>query len=265
MPSPFPGMDPYIETQHHWTDFHVALAAELRAWLNTAIQPTYYATIVPYVAYDTIDIARKDERATLPTTDGWPTHGNPPATKGVTRFERDRDPWQRQGSVIVEAPFRLANVEIRQTGTDKLVTALEILSPITKRVGREQEKYQRKRRELLRIGVHVVEIDLLRGGQRSSPETPPLAPYYVTLWRAARHAATDIWAIQLNMGLPVVPVPRRTPDPDIMLDLGAVVRAAYKRGGYAKRLDYHGPVPAPALDAKQLAWVDTLLTAYRKH
>ena len=49
MPSPFPGMDPYIETLELWSDFHNNLASEMQARLNQLIQPRYVARLTPYV------------------------------------------------------------------------------------------------------------------------------------------------------------------------------------------------------------------------
>ena len=62
MPSPFPGMDPFIETRRIWSDFHLDLAAEIRAHLNARIQPGYYATAVTYVTYDVIEVAQAEPR-----------------------------------------------------------------------------------------------------------------------------------------------------------------------------------------------------------
>jgi hypothetical protein len=73
------------------------------------------------------------------------------------------DPPLARSTVPLEVPLRLANVEVREAGTDTLVTAIEILSPMNKRPGRERQKYLRKRRELLRSEVHVIELDLWRG------------------------------------------------------------------------------------------------------
>ncbi|MEZ4863550.1 MAG: DUF4058 family protein [Caldilineaceae bacterium] len=265
MPSPFPGMDPYIETQRNWSDFHADLATEIRARLNMHIQPDYYATAVTYVAYDVIEIARKDTHSAFPDVGVWKSGATPPTERGLAALDTVIDPPQAQSQVRLEAPFRLANVEVRQAATDLLVTALEILSPINKRTGREREKYLRKRRELLRSEVHVMEIDFLRGGQRSPLEIqPPPAPYYVTLGRADARPTLDVWAIQLDARLPVVPVPLLAPDPDVPLDLGAVVHSVYARGAYATRIDYRQPAPPPPLDEKQAAWVEELLASYRK-
>ena len=264
MPSPFPGMDPYIEIQRNWSDFHHGLTDEIRARLNTTIQPDSYALTVTYMAYDAIEIAHSNTRATFPDVGLWRTHGRTPVSGATAVLEAVIDPPQTQSVVKLEAPFRFANVEVREAGIDRLVTAIEILSPVNKRAGREREKYLRKRRELLRSEAHVMEIDLLRSGERSPLEIPPpLAPYYVTLGRANQRPTIDVWAIQLEARLPVVPVPLLAPDPDVPLHLGAVVRSVYERGAYATRLDYHQPVPPPALNEEQAAWVEDVLDAYR--
>jgi hypothetical protein len=155
-------------------------------------------------------------------------------------------------------------VEVREAGTDTLVTAIEILSPINKRPGPERQKYLRKRRELLRSEAHVMELDLLRGGERSPLETPlPPASYYVTLARANNRPYVDVWPIQVTGRLPVLPVPLSAPDPDVPLGLGAIVQAVYERCGYATRIDYRQPAPPPPLEAEQQAWIEQLLAAYR--
>ena len=64
----------------------------------------------------------------------------------------------------------------------RLVTTIEILSPSNKRPGTEGwELYQRKRQTLLLGNVNLVEIDLLRGGQRDAHARP--------LARQSLHAA----------------------------------------------------------------------------
>ena len=44
MPSPFPGMDPFIESQC-WRDFHTAFLAEVRSALMPQIRPRYVVVI----------------------------------------------------------------------------------------------------------------------------------------------------------------------------------------------------------------------------
>jgi hypothetical protein len=76
MPSPFPGMDPYIEQRDFWSDFHNDLAAEIRAALNQQIQPKYFARNTRYVTYDVLEI---DSRAAFDQhgTTQMLVYGNP--------------------------------------------------------------------------------------------------------------------------------------------------------------------------------------------
>src|SRR5271166_341073 len=45
MPSPFPGMDPYLEAPQIWPDLHDALAGEMRNELNQTLPNPYYARL----------------------------------------------------------------------------------------------------------------------------------------------------------------------------------------------------------------------------
>ncbi len=260
MPSPFPGMDPYIEVSREWPDFHNGLADGIRAALNIILQANYYATAVTYTAYDVIEITQRDPHSIAPDVSIWRTSPSVLAPSAVAVI----DPPLAQSQIPLEVEVRLVNVEVRQTGTNKLVTAIEILSPVNKRSGPQREKYLRKRQELFRSDVHVMEIDLLRGGKRSPLEvSPPASPYYVTLGRANNRPQIDVWPIQLTDRLPRLPIPLMRPDPDVVLDLGVVVHEVYERGAYAKRIHYAQPVPPPELTPEQQAWVTQLLAHYR--
>lgn len=261
MPSPFPGMDPYIEARRIWSDFHHDLAGEIRARLNVQIQPAYYATAVTYVTYDVGEVAQPKPRAVSSDVGVWQTDSG--SAVPISSPAAVIDPPAAQSVVPLEVPVRLANVEVREAEADTLVTAIEILSPVNKRPGEERQIYLRKWRDLLRSAVHVMELDLLRGGERSPLEASvPSAPYYVTLARADNRPYVDVWPMQLETRLPVLPVPLSEPDPDVPLDLGEVVRAVYERGGYATRINYQQPVPPPALDPEQQAWVEELLAGH---
>jgi hypothetical protein len=56
MPSPFPGMAPYIETPELWPDFYNNLASEMQAQLHRLIQPRYFARLISYVIYEVIEV-----------------------------------------------------------------------------------------------------------------------------------------------------------------------------------------------------------------
>ena len=51
MPSPFPGMDPYLEG-YLWPDVHSALASKIRQQLTPLLRPKYAARLEVYLAED---------------------------------------------------------------------------------------------------------------------------------------------------------------------------------------------------------------------
>jgi Protein of unknown function (DUF4058) len=256
MPSPFPGMDPYIETPEIWSDFHSDLGGEIRARLNQIIQPRYVARLIPYVTYEVVEVAQA--RGVRLDVGVW--QPQPPivaAPGGVAVIT----PAPAESRVPLEVPLRLHSVEIRETGTHLLVTAIEILSPVNKRRGHEaHEDYRRKRRDLLRSAAHLMEIDLLRGGERPPLEDPVIpAPYYVLLSRADRRPKVEVWPIQFADRLPVLPIPLLEPDPDVALDLEDVVASVYERGAYTALIDYGQPPPPPPLSSEEAEWLNDLL------
>jgi Protein of unknown function (DUF4058) len=96
-------------------------------------------------------------------------------------------------------------------------------------------------------------------------EPVPPAPYYVVLSRAERRPTVDVWPIQLPDPLPTLPVPLLEPDPNVPLELGAVVASVYERGAFEREIDYKQPPPPPPLSAEEATRVETLLDDYRRH
>jgi hypothetical protein len=73
MPSPFSGMNPYLESSHIWEDFHSRLAAEISDQLTPDLRPKYVATLATRITYETVeydraayDLAPGLQRATTP-------------------------------------------------------------------------------------------------------------------------------------------------------------------------------------------------------
>lgn len=251
MLSPFPGMDPYSESPRIWSDFHGDLAGEIRAILNRQIRPSYFAALTPYVTYETIEVTQKKTYGMYPDVGIWKRPASGPSGVAVADVIE---------SMPVESTvsLELFSVEIRTVGYEILITSIAILSPVNKQHGHDaQLDYLRKRRDLLRSAAHLVEIDLLRSGVRPPLEEPvPLAPYYVMVSRATHRPHVSVWPIALNARLPVLPIPLLEPDPDVVLDLGAVVASVYERGGYDARIDYRTPVPPPAHAEQEAVWVE---------
>jgi hypothetical protein len=249
-------MDPYIESPELGSDFHNNLASEIQALLNRQIQPRYFARLTPYVTYEVVEVGQM--YGIRPDVGVWHLQPEPDVSSaGVATVT----PAPVESLVALEIPLRLHRVEIRTTPQQQLVTVIEILSPVNKRPTHQAYRaYRRKRRDLLHSEVHLLELDLLRGGERPPLEWPvPAAAYYVVLSRAERRPRVEVWPIQLRDRLPVLPVPLLKPDPNVPLDLGAAVASVYERGAYAQQIDYQQPPPPPSLSSAEAEWLEGVL------
>jgi hypothetical protein len=256
MQLPFPGMDPYLEAPDLWPDVHLSLASALRDQLQPQLGARYVAALTPYVAFETIDITLV--RHIVPDI-GVVERDAAPETASATAIA----PAPVRGIVAMEVPTRYANVEIRTVAGQTLVTAIEILSPVNKRPGRDgAEAYDRKRRELLRSDAHLLEIDLLRGGQRPALVSPVVhASYTILLSRAERRPEVEIWPLTLPAPIPAVSVPLQASDPDVALDIRAALQQVYHNARYDLRIDYRLAPPPPDLSPEDRAWLDRQLRA----
>jgi hypothetical protein len=256
MPSPFPGMDPYIEGQL-WEDFHVAFYTEVRSALVPQLQPRYVAVIERRVYLE-----HTPDPETLVII--------PDVTVAKERYSLARP--ESAGVAVLTEPVRVplrmperireAYLEICLRATHEVVTVIEVLSPGNKRVGSDgQREYLAKREAVLLSSVHLVELDLLRGGERVPMAAPtPPADYYALVSREQRRPTADVWPIQLRSPLPGIPIPLAGSDPDVALDLQAVFDRAYDRSGYQYSLSYrHGTVP-PLRD-EDAAWAAEILAS----
>ncbi len=259
MPSPFPGMDPYLEGDL-WQEFHETLASAIRAQLMPQLAPKYVALLAKRYVLD---------RPALGVFDAPPARViypdvhvvAPPATPAIL----PRAEHVAIAEPAAELPSFLEvpqlSVEIRDVAQRRLVTIIEILSPANK-YGEGAREYNDRRVQLLQTQVHLLELDLLRGGARIplAGELPP-AHYYVYLSRWQRRPYTQIWRIGLRVRLPTVPVPLLPPDPEVPLDLQAAVNACFDLVGYERLLDYGGPPPPPELQQDEAEWVAATLRA----
>lgn len=253
MPSPFPGMDPYIEDPEVWSDFHSDLAGEIRARLNATIRPRYVARLTPY---ETVEIERP--LSMRPDVGIWEQERNSRAAHETSAVYATAPVMNR---IEMELPLELYRVEVLKRNTLERVTAIEILSPVNKKPGHPAyDQYLKKRRDLFYSQVHLIEIDLRRGGKRPPLVEPvPPAPYYIVTSRQEERPRVAVYPVQFADRLPVLPVPLLRPDPDAQLDLQQAINAVYERGGYEDLIDYQKPIPPPPLTEQDSQWIETLL------
>lgn len=154
---------------------------------------------------------------------------------------------------------RVRRLEIRERDGRELVTIIELLSPINKRQGADREAYIGKRKSLLHSPVHLVEIDLLRGGLAMPLEEMPDCDYSILVSRYEERPEVDVWPVRLRAPLPTIPIPLRSPDADVPLDLMAALHRTYDDARYELYI-YDGQ-PRPPLHPDDEAWARGVVKA----
>lgn len=256
MPSPFPGMDPFLESQE-WEDFHTRLMTALSDRLSPSIEPKYLVRVERRVYLESVggepETMRRADVAIV-TVDKRP--GNPGAGPGVLTTE------PASMTAECELPMPIERQEtylvIRERETMKVITVIELLSPSNKRSkGDGRHEYMMKRQEILSSPTHLVELDLLRGGMRLPViGTLPPGDYYCIISRAKRRPKCEVYAWTLNDKLPVIPIPLQHGDPDATVPLQEVFDLVYQRARYDLSVKYTTPLDPP-LTAEELKCVES--------
>jgi hypothetical protein len=254
MPSPFPGMDPYLEDPSVWMDFHESFITYLRDALLASLPEQYEARIEERVNL----VAWSDEDSRSYRADVGISLGSQPDTPGTAISVATHSP----GTLIVEPvtiPLELyeeeheSRVDILDRRNHRLVTVIELLSPSNNR-GDGRLQYLVKRNALLSTRVHLVEIDLLVGGERLPlRDALPSGDYFAYVARGNRRLDCQVYAWSIRQALSTIMIPLAAPDPDIALELGELCTTTYDRGRYKRSLNYSIP-PAAPLPAEELQW-----------
>jgi hypothetical protein len=253
--SPLPGMDPFLENPAYWLDFHSRFVNCWCEAIADALPPNYEASLGERVYL----IEHDPEARKLGYPDVAVTHGAAGATsagpspKAVATLEPVTIPL-----LFLEGP-RETYIEVLHRPDRSLVAVLELLSPTNKEYPGRTE-YLAKRSALLHQNVHLVELDLLLGGQRLPMQKPlPPGDYYYLVSRGEKRPDCQVYSWTLQQPLHKLPVPLRAPDPDVLVDLAQVLATAYERGRFHRRIDYQTqPLPATLSD-KDKDWAEALV------
>ena len=235
MPSPFPGMDPYLEAQA-WDDFHTTFITVMREQLMPQVRPKYIVEVEQYVFLSRDDdepdrLVRPDlSVAAGPSQAFVPDSGALAAATLAPAIH----------TLPVPRQYEQRFLSIRDRLSRKIITVIELLSPWNKTPGDGMGEYLVKRSNIFHTLAHLVEIDLLRGGKRLATREP-LAPadFYAFLSRWQMPSQIEVYHWTLRDRLPTIPVPLADGDPDTRLDLQSAFTATYDRAGYDYALDYH--------------------------
>lgn len=260
MPSPFPGMDPYLEGPFVWPDVHHRLVTAISDALAPQVAPAYYVAIEQRVTM--LEVEQKP-RVTRPDAAVIPT-GVPlvPSVSGVAVAEAPP-----VTALTVTLPHyeevREGFLEIRDVQHHVVVTAIEVLSPTNKIHPEGRLEYEKKRRQVLGTVTSLIEIDFLRAGEPMAMEPRPASDYRILVRRGWEPPHALLFPFGIRQPILEVPVPLRWGEPAAALKLGELLPQVYDRARYDLRLDYHQPPPDPPLSPEDVAWVDELLQGTR--
>jgi len=265
MASPFLGMDPFLERNPIFHEIHTQFLAAAQAQLQPQLRPHYVARLERHLSEGSVwdmdpgvvSLERKEPDITVAAVTALPAEGSTavltsPTARATQELDADELELRKQRRIVIYV----------QTRPRLAVASIELLSPSNKTAGSVgQARYLEKRASALHGGLHWVEIDLLRGGQR-----PPLAvalpapTSYLTYVAQATPTGWNhlLYTWGLREPLPRLPIPLLGTD-QALLDLGACFREAYERTAADDEADYPGTPPPPPLRDEDAAWADTLL------
>ena len=223
MPSPFPGMDPYLEHPRLWPAFQHQLLACLYQILLPGLVDRYRARV------------------------------------GTRNYVSEMPLF----TSIIRDEFSEEYVEIRTRTDNRLVTLLEVVNPANKTTPAGRQAYLDKRKEAITQRAAIVEIDLVMQGKPTLPYSRDGLPEFdhaVSVTRASAPDRYEIYTATIQKRLPKFKLPLAADDRDALLDLQAAFTRAYDLGGFASSIDYKGPPPpdVPLTDG-QATWIDDML------
>jgi hypothetical protein len=246
-------MDPYLERQPIWGDFHDGLIIAIRGALQPLLRPRYVA-----LTQDRLYVV-ESERPVYPDVSVVRTSDRPRSASGTATLLEEVD---------APAVFDLDREEIRQplihiiepAAGNRIVTAIEVLSPDNKLPGPGRDSYLRKRDEFWNSGTNLVEIDLLRAGEPTVRVSPArlarLRPWHY-LVAVTRHqpAKQAVYPVLLQRRLPRVAIPLAADDSDVTLELQAAFTRCWDEGPYPELLHYES-APSGPFDPAELSWCE---------
>lgn len=253
MPSPFPGMDPWLEAPDLFPSLHERLAVYISEELNARMPAGYVATIKNRVWVEEEQNREPDVGVLGSGGDG---DGGVATLSGLVLI----------GDARRSDPVEELYLEVVSSQGKRLITAIEIISLTNKLAGKRNRKtYQRKQREYHRAGANLVEIDLLRDGPHVTCVSLPklkrhLGPFDYHVAVRQEHPFSRLFAAGFKLGerLPSIAIPLDQRADPVQVDLQPLLDRAYDTGRYSELVDY-AEWCEPPLSPAQRKWAEAIL------
>src|SRR5206468_1845997 len=208
----FPGMDPYIEACGLWEGFHGHLIEKIYDTLCEVLPEGYLAQTGTRSYVVLAEVAGKVEHSFLPDVSVTGAAGRRAASGTQSTTAAEAEPVELRA--FVEQEYEETFIDLFELEPERrLVTSIEVLSLSNKkRRSPGWKKYLRKRQALLLGKANLVEIDLLRGGERMPMLDPwPDSPYTLLVARDTEAPRCRVWPASFDRPLPAIPIPLSPP------------------------------------------------------
>ncbi len=255
--SPFPGMDPWLES--HWGDIHTRLTMYASDQLQPHLPPGLHAHVEEYVTVGGLKRAGRFEPDVRVVE-----HAHVTSDEGVVAVAKmiDTEPIVLQLQRRTKTSRSIKIVDCNDG--DRVVTTIEFLSRVNKTTREGRKQFRQKQRKMCAAEVNLVEVDLLRSGhwvmsvEREELPDSHCEPYRICVVRTADSYEAEVYPAPLQRCLPTIRIPLRPTDTDVLLNLQALIEAAYINGKYGEILDYNQE-PKPPLSPVDAQWADQRL------
>ena len=258
MPTPFPGMDLYLERAGMWEEVHTRLIVAIADTLGPQVRPKYR-----------VGVEQRTYLAVL-TPDEYELVGKPDVLVAAPR--RHEQSIQATTTTVgiapkvVQLPMPEEVIErhltVRDVVTGEVITVLELLSPTNKLTRDGRRQYARKRRQVLGSATHFIEMDLLRAGEPFPfrvQDDDTQSDYRIIVSRAHDRPQAAAYLFTIRDPIPAIPVPLQPGDPEPSVPLNRLMHDVYDRAGYDLALDYQQAPPPPPMPDQDVQWIQHLL------
>lgn len=205
MPSPFPGVDPFVLAQE-WDDFQTSLVVAMSGTLNRLIAPRYVARVGVREFYDQVDGTSEQ---LVGVREKYLTIRRLPTREIVTYID-------------LLSPY---NTRVGSAGQKEYLA--------------KREEILRSHSHLVELDL------LRGGARLPMASPLPPADYYAIISRSGRRPRAEIYPWNLRNPLPTIAIPLLSDDPAVPLDLQEVFTAVYDRAIYDLSVDYTAPLDPP--------------------
>lgn len=259
MPTPFPGMNPYLERRGLWEEVHTGLIVAMQFHLNTFLRPRYRAAVEQRTYLNLLaprDFAGKPDVLVVRESDD------------AQRVAESRAEYTGTGigaPVVIELPtvdeVKERYLEIRDVEDNEVITVIELLAPSNKLNKRGREEYERKRITVLGTYTNLIEIDLLRAGKPFEYRVHNgrgESDYRIIVSRAWQRPRADGFLFDVRDRIPDISAPLRPKEQEPTLPLNQLLHELYDRAGYDMAIDYRKPADPP-LSEENAAWAAQLI------